>query len=160
MRVFGIDPGYLQSAFIVLNEAGLPVTHGIVPNDTLLNDLRHPNTVPHGVPYDVLVIEKVEGFGMAVGKEVFETVYWSGRFHEAAHARGVPVHRVPRKDVKIHLCGSLKAKDPNIRQALVDLYGGSAAKGTKRLPGPLFGISKDVWSALAVARTFQDGQRA
>jgi len=58
--------------------------------------------------------------------------------------------------VKLHLCGSARAKDTNIRQALIDRYGGSAAIGKKAAPGPLYGVSKDVWSALAVAVTAAD----
>ena len=36
-----------------------------------------------GLP-DVVVIEKIESYGMAVGAEVFDTVLWAGRFAEAA----------------------------------------------------------------------------
>jgi hypothetical protein len=34
------------------------------------------------------------------------------------------------------------------------LVGGSAAVGRKASPGPLYGISRDVWSALAIAVTY------
>ena len=104
-----------------------------------------------GLP-DVVVIEKVESYGMAVGAEVFDTVLWAGRFAEAAHR--VPVVMLPRRAVKLALCGDSRAKDANIRQALIDRFGGSAAIGRKAAPGPLYGISRDVWSALAIAVTY------
>jgi len=61
---------------------------------------------------------------------------------------------LPRRAVKLALCGDSRAKDANIRQALIDRFGGSAAIGRKTAPGPLYGISRDVWSALAIAVTF------
>ena len=98
---------------------------------------------------DVVVIEKIESYGMAVGAEVFDTVWWAGRFAEAASR--VPVVMLPRRAVKLALCGDSRAKDANIRQALIDRYGGKErAIGTKATPGPLHGIAKDVWAALAV----------
>jgi hypothetical protein len=42
----------------------------------------------------------------------------------------------------------MRAKDANIRQALIDKLG---AVGTKKAPGPLYGISGHLWAALAVA---------
>jgi hypothetical protein len=49
----------------------------------------------------------------------------------------------------------MKAKDANIRQALIDIYGGNdKAIGNKKTPGPLYGIKGDLWAALAVAVTF------
>jgi len=57
---------------------------------------------------------------------------------------------VYRKEVKIYLCGSMKAKDPNIRQALIDRLGDP---GTKKNPGPTYGVKSHAWSALAVAVT-------
>jgi hypothetical protein len=90
---------------------------------------------------------------MAVGAEIFETVYWSGIFAQAFGLDSVV--RIPRKAVKIHLCGNMKAKDTNIRQAIIDRYGGKdKAIGTKKTGyGVLHGFSADTWSALAVAIT-------
>jgi hypothetical protein len=42
----------------------------------------------------------------------------------------------------------MRAKDPNVRQALLDKIG---PVGTKKNPGPLYGVSGHGWSALAVA---------
>lgn len=153
MNILAIDPGPGRSAFLALNEDAIG-DHGIVANIDLLRDIRSFVEEP-SVRFDRIVIEKVEGFGMAVGAEVFETVYWSGMFAEAANP--LPVYRIGRKAIKIHLCGTTKAKDPNIRQALLDRF--PAGKGTKASPGPLYGISADLWSALAVAVTFADGVR-
>jgi hypothetical protein len=60
--------------------------------------------------------------------------------------------------VKLHLCGTNKAKDANVRQALLDMFprtGGGAVPqvGTKKEPGPLYGISTHAWPALGVAIT-------
>jgi hypothetical protein len=142
--ILAIDPGPERSAW-VLFEGSSPTDFDLMPNETLIQHLRWQ------MKTDALVIEKIESFGMAVGAEVFETVYWSGRFAEAAQP--LPVHRIGRKAVKLHLCGQSRAKDANVRQALLDRFGG---KGTKKDPGPLYGISGDVWSALAVAVTFHD----
>ena len=51
--------------------------------------------------------------------------------------------------------GQTKAKDSNIRQAIMDRYGSTreAAIGTKKNPQELYGVSKDIWAALGVAIT-------
>lgn len=145
--ILAIDPGPTRSAIVTYQGPDMPVVGQMHDNDVLL-DLMRLREGSGGV--GAVVIEKVESFGMAVGAEVFETVYWSGRFAEAAHP--LPVERIGRKTIKLHLCGSMRAKDPNIRQALIDRYGGKeAAVGRKASPGPLYGISGDLWSALAVA---------
>jgi hypothetical protein len=143
--VLAIDPGSARSAWLQY-DGTLPGRFGIATNDVLVRALR-----TGGLP-DVVVIEKVESYGMAVGAEVFDTVLWAGRFAEAAHR--VPVVLLPRRAVKLALCGDSRAKDANIRQALIDRFGGSAAVGRKAAPGPLYGISRDVWSALAIAVTY------
>ena len=154
MTALTIDPGPKQSAWLVLGSRGMPRAFAIWPNHRLLLALRNGEFTAELTD---LVIEKVEGYGMPVGWETFETVFWSGRFTEAAQP--LTVTRIGRKAVKLHLCGSLRAKDPNIRQALIDRYGGSDAIGRKADPGPLYNISKDVWSALAVAVTAYDSMR-
>ena len=148
----------MQGSEIVREYEGDEPMYGKDANDEMRRVIVewHMNANLGLLPYlDQIVIEKVESFGMAVGAEVFETVYWSGRFAEAAYP--IPVERIGRKAVKMHLCGSMRAKDANIRQALIDRYGGPDAIGKKASPGPLYGISGDVWSALAVAVTYSDG---
>lgn len=155
--LLAIDPGYTRSAWVIVSgESRRLILFGITENEDLLAKLVSTD------PPLRAVIEQVEGMGMAVGKEVFETVHWAGRFHQALHANGVPVERLPRSAVKLHLCGSRRAKDPNVRQALLDRYGPGrdVAVGTKGKPGPLYGVSKDVWAALAVAVTALDAEGA
>lgn len=148
--VIGLDPGPEKSAVVVWD--GSAVYQSMIyhlGNESILDWLKGPNrTWP-------LVIEKVASFGMPVGAEVFETVYWSGRFAEAYGAKNV--HRLTRIQIKNHLCHSSRAKDGNIRQAIIDRCGGKDnALGRKASPGVLYGVSGDGWSALAVAMTFWD----
>jgi hypothetical protein len=143
--ILAIDPGTSQSAWLRF-DGDRPQGFGITANDVLVRALR-TGSLP-----DVVVIEKIESYGIAVGAEVFDTVWWAGRFAEAASR--VPVVMLPRRAVKLALCGDSRAKDANIRQALIDRFGGSAAIGRKAAPGPLYGISRDVWSALAIAVTY------
>lgn len=140
MKVLGIDPGTTQSAY-VLWDGGHVIEADIIANHTMLMVLN----LMRGVA-DLCVIEKIASFGMAVGAEVFETVYWTGRFAQCWHVEGVV--RIPRLEIKIHLCKSARAKDANVSQALKDRFG---QVGTKKNPGPLFGISSHKWAALAVA---------
>lgn len=148
MKIIAIDPGCSDSAFIRY-EDGKIHQFGKVAN----NDLREmlPRAVwPNDLAVDHVVIEMIASYGMPVGREVFETCVWIGRFIEVW---GGDYSLVYRKDVKLHLCGSVRAKDSNIRQALIDRFG---APGTKKTPGPTFGVAADVWAALAVATTFTD----
>lgn len=147
MNVIGIDPGPEQSALVVWTGiAAAPIRFG--PNEDILRCLiQWKGDTP-------LVIEKVASFGMPVGAEIFETVYWSGRF---AQAYGENVHRITRIEVKNHLCHSSRANDANVRQSIIDRFGGKdKAIGKKACPGVLYDIKADLWSALAVALTWRD----
>ena len=153
--ILAIDPGTTQSAYVRM-DSGLIKSFGLMPNENMLDMLRNGSW--HG--YE-LAIESVESFGMPVGKEVFETVLWSGRFIEAWDNRDLSWTRIYRKEVKLHLCHSHRAKDSNIWQAIVDRFGGKeAAVGRKAAPGPLFGIHSHCRAALAVGLTFLDTARA
>ena len=101
-----------------------------------------------------IAIEMIASYGMAVGADVFQTCVEIGRFVEAAEGN---VSLVFRRDVKMHLCGSARAKDANIRQALLDRLG---PVGTKKAPGPLYGVKSHIWAALAVAITHEAGATA
>jgi len=147
MRILAIDPGTTQSANVVY-EDGILEEKGIDENNLLLTALAQGDFMD----CDILYIEMVASYGMAVGRTVFETCVWIGRFIEAWDGEWEFIYR---KDVKMHLCGQTKAKDSNIRQAIMDRYGSerSIAIGTKNNPGPLYGVSKDIWAALGVAIT-------
>jgi len=77
-----------------------------------------------------------------------------GRFAEVSRGSASLVFR---RDVKMHLCGSARAKDANIRQALLDRLG---PVGTKKAPGPLYGVKSHIWAALAVAVTYEAGAKS
>jgi hypothetical protein len=100
---------------------------------------------------DLLAIEMVEARGMPVGRETFETVLWAGRFMQA-WGEDTTCELIYRREVKSFLCGSAKAKDSNIRQALLDKIG---PQGTKKAPGPTYGVKAHIWAALSVAVTAQ-----
>jgi hypothetical protein len=146
--ILAIDPGTTESGFVLFD--GTHVTEsGVTPNRELLQWLRDPGWSA------ALAIEMVASYGMPVGREVFETCVWIGRFLQAWYAPEA-VRLVYRREVKMHLCGKANAKDPNVRQALLDLFpstGGGATPqiGTKGRPGPLYGVSTHAWAALGVA---------
>lgn len=144
MRVAAIDPGTTESA-IVIWDGSKVVYAAVEPNEQMVNHVRGLSN-----PMTPLVIEKIESYGMAVGAETFETVYWTGVFAEA-HGRAT-TFRMGRKAVKIHHCNSVRATDANIRAAIVDRFGGkSVAFGKKSDPGPLYGITGHKMAALALA---------
>ena len=138
--ILAIDPGTEQSGWCRFS-GGEVLASGVLPNSELL-----PFLGPYHYPY-TLAIEMVASYGMPVGREVFETCVWIGRFIQAWH-KPDEVKLIYRRDVKLALCGSMKAKDANIRQALLDKLG---PVGTKKAPGPLYGVKSHAWAAVAVA---------
>lgn len=154
--IMGIDPGPEQSGWCLYGN-GVLVDCGVDDNHELMHGINDMGA-------DWLTIESVESYGMAVGREVFETCIWIGRLQQAWH-QPAAVHLIPRKAIKVHLCGTTKAKDSNIRQAILDQFpragGGKTPQvGTKAQPGPLFGIKSHAWSALALAITCEHQLRA
>ena len=135
--ILSIDPGTTHSAFVQYDQQRI-VDHGHLPNAEIRQILI-------GREYDRVACEMIASYGMAVGSSTFETCVWIGRFAEVSR---VDVELIFRKDIKLFLCGTMRAKDANIRQALLDLIG---PQGTKAKPGPTYGIKSHSWAALAVA---------
>ena len=147
--VLGIDPGPEHSAYALLRPGGEVYQTETLSNLEMLDAFAL-------MQYDRIFIEMIASYGMAVGSSVFDTCVMIGRFWERSwYARGRDPILIYRKDVKMYLCGNTKAKDTNIRQAIMDLHGSTRARaiGTKKYPGPLFGVSGDQWSAIGVALT-------
>lgn len=152
MKLLAIDPGTTQSAWVIIQD-GQIIDKGLESNDDILK--RMLASMQFATP-ERLYIEMVASYGKPVGKHIFETCVWIGRFIQAwQHELPKGWSYVYRRDVKLHLCQDSRVKDSNVRAALIDLFGGDpkVAIGTKANQGPLYGVKKDIWAALGVAIT-------
>ena len=145
MRILAIDPGHSQSAVVGWDGKE------IFGKETLLNEQVIPLLLGSSA-YDMLAIEMVTCYGKKVGKDIFETVFWIGRFVQAWSNK---YKRIYRKTVAAHLCNSVQANDAKIRAALITRFG---MPGTEAIPGLTYGLKTDQWSAFGVAVTCWDKQ--
>lgn len=158
--IFAIDPGNEYSAYVLVeDDLSVVIDKGKVTNEELLEIIYrvfHMEVVNERIIPSVknVAIEMVASYGMAVGKTVFETCVWIGRFYQAIYeqSNAKPTF-IYRMDEKMCLCHDSKAKDSNIRQALIDRFG---VVGTKKNQGYFYGFKKDIWSAMAVAVALHD----
>lgn len=155
--LIAIDPGNVKSGYVVVMHDGEEIRRvyecGKVENEKIFEVL--------GYNHFDLAIEMIASYGMPVGKDVFETCIWIGRFQEHATTLSnlEDFKLIYRKDEKINICGTLKANDANIRQALIDRYAPyvpNKGKGTVKNPGFFYGFKTDIWQAFAVAVTYFD----
>jgi hypothetical protein len=156
--ILAIDPGDKESGAVIWNGSAVLLT-GVFENERLASMVRA--YAESGV--DKLAIEEIGhyGSGMAVGKEVFNTCRWIGRFEQrwldfAVQPSQLPVMFILRATIKAHLCGTTKAKDANVRQAVIDRLGQA---GTKKSPGVTYGVASHAWQALALALVVTDLER-
>lgn len=161
-KILAIDPGTTHSGYVIVAHNGKKITEvldkGKIPNEELLRML------PYKVGSCEIVVEMVASYGMGVGREVFETCVWIGRFLQTAAI--LPEHQaehlIYRLEEKMAICHNGQAKDSNIIQALVDRYAfgiPNKGKGTKKAPGFFYGFAADAWQAMAVAETWLDKQQ-
>lgn len=148
--LLAIDPGPVESAYTLIDaDTCEPHEVGKVPNADMLGYLTHLPTAT-----DLVAIEMIASYGMPVGREVFETCVWIGRYIQCLTAASVAIVRTPRQPVKLHHCHSARATDANVRQALVDRFTPGQpnhGKGTKGSPGFFHEFRADIWQAMALA---------
>lgn len=144
MIILAIDPGTRESGLVALDTsayrigdfsgatwAGSPAVLGnLYDNEDVLARLRGPSA------HDAYVIEMKQyyGKGSSAGSETFESCVWIGRFMEAIEAKGDrTVHRITRTAIRACICGTNRSSDKEVRQALIDRFGGDsvALKGKK-----------------------------
>lgn len=166
MEILAIDPGSEQSALVLWNGARV-LFKEILPNHDALERVRVYRQAYKGP----IVCEKIASYGMPVGAEVFLTCFWTGRFWQVAQEFGPRFHLMPRLEVKRHICHDSKAKDSNIRTALIDRFGQPhtfreeprfGAKGQPikpervKVPGVTYELHDDLWAAFALGVTAYD----
>ena len=149
--ILAIDPGTFESAFVRMDGDYRPVSFGKIPNGELLRRLREADKE------DRLVLEMVASYGMAVGREVFDTVLWIGRFWEAFP--GPKKALLYRREEKIACAARPRPRTPTSARPW---WTGSpmgyptAGRAGKKAPGWFYGFHADVWQAYAVAVTYAD----
>ena len=127
-KILAIDVGTTESGYAIMrfdkDDIKL-LSFGKIANDTLMQIIKNDD-------YDQLVYEQFQSFGMAIGESTIESILWNGRLIQAAIDRSIPVDRIYRKEEKLCICNTLRAKDANIRQALIDRYAKTDKKKWKR----------------------------
>lgn len=149
-KILGVDPGTFFSAWFVYDlESKIFLGFGKEENQTFLSRLI-------AIDADILVYEQMSSYGTPVGSTTFETCVWTGRFIQRwadTHGSIGTFEPMLRSKVKSHLCPKQRSNDSTIREALIERFG---KPGSKRKPGPTFGITSDMWSAMAIAVTKAD----
>src|SRR5688572_7375498 len=111
MTTFSIDPGPEMSAYVVWDGERILHKGKLLNADMLLEIKLAP-------AHYMFTIERIASYGMPVGREVFETCFWTGRFIQQVvelHLGENEPALIERGRVKVHLCRSMRAKDSNIR---------------------------------------------
>jgi len=173
--ILALDPGSTRTGWCLFDlDNGVPVKWGDDENGKVTNLIeRDWNPVVCEFPYPR---------GQTPSWQLFETCEWAGRFHQVVSERAGGFIKMDRDDIKKCICGSSRAKDPQVRKALIDIFGGErclsigkcpackgkggSGRGKKRAlcgacdgsgavpPGLLSTMTGDAWQALAVAVTF------
>ena len=147
MRVMGIDPGPEHSGWVILDvRSGELVEKGVTNNDLFIQTLASKIQTRR---VHFVVIEKVVAQGMSVAQPTFETCGKAGEFfNEVDRYSTAAAFYMPRREVKLQLLGKVVGNDAQVNQAVRELMGD---KGTRKNPGPLYGMAgSDMWAALSV----------
>lgn len=159
MRIIGIDPGNEQSAYCIIDRDTLrPLDVDKVPNEMLRKYLQED---VHFEEEDRAAIEMIASYGMAVGRTVFDTCRWIGRYEEILTRKMlVPPTLIYRQEEKLHICHDSRAKDANLRRALIDRFAEhdlKNGKGTKKNHDWFYGFAgSDMFAAYAVCLVFAE----
>lgn len=159
MNILAIDPGNEYTAYCVIDaKTYKPWGFAKLPNKTFMEKLEQ--SILHQLG-GAVVCEMIASYGMGVGQSVFETCVFIGEIKHATQSfgRNVPFSFMYRKDVKMNLCNSMRAKDGNIIQSLVDRFAPNTpnkGKGTKADKGWFYGFKADIWQAYAVGVSYID----
>ena len=140
MIFLGIDPGTTESGYALINSSYDIISAGKIPSEDV------PALILNAEP-DAVCVESIQSYGMAVGREVFETCYWIGEYRGLCRTETIPFVLYPRPEYSRAIAGVCKVTDSVLRQALLLRFGGDK-KGE-----PLFKLkgSTDQRSAFAVA---------
>lgn len=154
--ILAIDPGNIQSAYCLIDPEGYKPLEFAKRDNELVRRVVKLYCASKRCEHVVIELIGHYGTGMPAGQTVFDTCIEIGRLVEIVQERGTAISTCKRPGIKAHLCGTPKAKDSNVIQALKDRFGD---KGTKKNPGHFYGFSKDIWQAYALGVYWIDTQK-
>jgi len=143
--IIGIDPGPTHCGIVCLEDGAVTFAMKDMPVRAVLGYLD--------APWEHVAIERVQSYGIA-GGSLLRTSEVVGRLWNAAEAVHARVTLHYRREILRALDVTGKGnRDALVRHRLIEMCGGTreAAVGTKKTPGPLYGVSGHAWQALAVA---------
>ena len=139
--IIGIDPGTTETAYCIIGQ-----DYGVWEADKVDNKkfIDMLSLVPYKAHF---AVESIQSYGMAVGREVFETAFMIGRIQQKIEDSGFKYTLYPRPEYAKAICGVQKVNDAVLRQSLLLRFGGDK-KGE-----PLFMLkgNSDKRSAFAIA---------
>ena len=152
MTIVGFDAGSKASGIVVVNGRTFEVIDSFKIENNLgmitlaLEKYYSSREDEHGH----IVIETMMSYGKRVGREVFDTLEFTGQFSERMKSRFPrwEQKRIPRKEVLRHiddLYGHM-SNDARVRKLLIERFG---EEFLQKLRG-------DCWQAYALAVTFID----
>lgn len=155
MLILAIDPGPEKSSWVCWSTSTETVAAGEDQVDNArLRDFLGGNIRDSAKQ---LVIERPVMMGKNATSALLETARWAGVFEGAwpGEVETITYHRT-----RTHLtrCGS--ANEAAVRECLISRFApagyGPQGKGTKANPGPFYGVTGHMWSAVAVAVAWWD----
>jgi hypothetical protein len=166
LKILGLDPGTRATGWVIYDAeekrvlATAPEKGGRTQNELLLRYIVDPSAaaaaelageLPGGREFFTIGrsgIEKITLY-QRVNDDVHDTILWYGKFQYALEENEVPTNLYPRSTIRATICPDLKSpNDSAVIAALKDKVG---PPGTKKLPGPTYGITGHSWQALAAA---------
>lgn len=152
MRILAIDPGPERCGLVIYDtEAGeVAQCDKAATVDAVITLIRYAQA-DHGV--QLIACERVQSYGIA-GASLLRTSEVYGRVLQATEAAGLPfVGRYRREVLSLLMVAGRGNRDAMVRERMLEMHGGSrsAACGTKRAPGPLYGVTSHAWQALGLA---------
>lgn len=163
--LLAIDPGDVESAFCFMDmETYEPLYFAKEKNEDAMEHMVSyvvgSDTANSNVTH--VAIEMLSSYGMSVGKTVLFTAAWVGRFYQCLSEYVPYMHYIYRQDEKLCICGQMRAKDSNVRQALIDRFAKfdfKQGKGSIKNHDWFWGFKADIWQSYAVGVTFIDSYK-
>lgn len=161
MVIAGIDPGSRYTGFVIYDDEKNRVLLAEVHDSE--KQFRSPAYYTHqAIKYkvDQVFLEMPKGRGAkTVGEPIIQTAFMTGSFFAYFTISGFDVHLILRFQVVKFLGDWCKSRGETLPRSRGDSWVSSVLldyvgpKGSKKQPGPCYGVKSHAWAALAVAVT-------